>query len=85
MSKKGLILRFKESEIMGDKCDKLKEEVASITYDSCIGCGLCVSTCPTGSISMIHKQPDSMSHIFADDNDLIQARAKDTGKTFPFE
>jgi hypothetical protein len=34
---------------------------------------------------MIHKQPDSLSHIFADGNDLIQARAKDTGKAFPFE
>jgi len=44
-----------------------------------------VSTCPTGSISMIHKQPDSLSHIFADDKDLMQARAKDTGKAFPFE
>jgi len=34
---------------------------------------------------MIHKKSDSLSHVFADDNDLIQARAKDTGKTFPFE
>jgi hypothetical protein len=34
---------------------------------------------------MIHKQPDSLSHIFADDNDLMQARAKDTGKAFPFD
>ena len=63
----------------------MKDEVASITYDGCIGCGLCVSTCPTGSISMIHKQPDSLSHIFTDNNDLMQARAKDTGKAFPFD
>ena len=72
-----------------DRCQvdaiKMKDEVASITYDGCIGCGLCVSTCPTGSISMIHKQPDSLSHIFADDSDLMQARAKDTGKAFPFD
>jgi Fe-S-cluster-containing hydrogenase component 2 len=76
-------------ETCTDRCQvdaiKMKDEVASITYDRCIGCGLCVSTCPTGSISMIHKQPDSLSHIFADDNDLMQARAKDTGKAFPFD
>ncbi len=64
---------------------EMKDEVASITKDRCIGCGLCVSTCPTESISMVHKQPDALSHIFADDNDLTQARAKDTGKVYPFE
>jgi electron transport complex protein RnfB len=76
-------------ETCTDRCQvgaiEMNDEVASITYDGCIGCGLCVSTCPTGSISMIHKQPDSLSHIFADDHDLMQARAKDTGKAFPFE
>ena len=76
-------------ETCTDRCQvdaiEMKDEIADITYDRCIGCGLCVSTCPTGSISMVRKQPDSLSHIFADDNDLMQARAKDTGKTFPFE
>jgi len=76
-------------ETCTDRCQvdaiEIKDEVASITHASCIGCGLCVSTCPTGSISMIHKQPDSLSHIFADANDLIQARAKDADKAFPFE
>ena len=37
------------------------------------------------SIYMIHKQPDLLSHIFADDNELMQARAKDTGKAYPLE
>jgi len=64
---------------------EMKDEVASITNNRCIGCGLCVSTCPTESISMVHKHPDALSHIFADDNDLTQARAKDTGKVYPFE
>jgi len=62
----------------------MEDDVAVITYDKCIGCGLCVSTCPSESISMTHKQPDALSHIFADDEDLIQARARDTGKVYPF-
>ena len=76
-------------ETCTDRCQvnaiEMIDEIAAITLESCIGCGLCVSTCPTGSLSMVHKQPDALSHIFADDNDLMQARAKDTGKIFPFE
>ena len=63
----------------------MEDDVADVTIDKCIGCGLCVSTCPSESISMIHKRPDALSHIFVDDNDLMQARAKDSGKIYPFE
>jgi len=76
-------------ETCTDRCQvdaiEMIDKIAAVTVESCIGCGLCVSTCPTGSMSMVHKKPDALYHIFADDNDLMQARAKDTGKAFPFE
>lgn len=71
-----------------DRCQvgaiDIEDELAVITMAKCIGCGLCVSACPTESISMIHKQPDALSHIFADDNELMQARSEDTKKPYPF-
>ncbi|MEN8194510.1 MAG: 4Fe-4S dicluster-binding protein [Bacteroidota bacterium] len=75
-------------EICIDRCQvdaiRVENDIASINLDKCIGCGLCVSTCPTQSISMIHKAPDVLPHIFANDNELTQARAQDTNKVFPF-
>lgn len=76
-------------ETCTDRCQvdaiQIEDDLAIINMASCIGCGLCASTCPTESISMIQKQPDFLSHIFADDNELMQARAKDTDKAYPFE
>ena len=64
---------------------QMEDDIAAIHTANCIGCGLCVSTCPTESISMIHKGPDALSHVYANDSELIQAIAKDTHKSFPFE
>ncbi|MGD8761891.1 MAG: 4Fe-4S binding protein [Desulfobacteraceae bacterium] len=76
-------------ETCTDRCQvdaiQIEDDLAVISMAKCIGCGLCVSTCPTEAISMIHKQPDDLSFIFADDNELNEARAKDTNKAFPFE
>ena len=38
----------------------LAEEGDRVTLntDRCIGCGLCVSTCPTGALTLVRK-PDS--------------------------
>ena len=76
-------------EACPDRCQveaiHMADDIAVITLEKCIGCGLCVSTCPTESIRMVHKDPDALSHIYADDFDLSLARSEDTGKAFPFE
>lgn len=76
-------------EACTDRCQvgaiQVEEDLADIRTAQCIGCGLCVSICPTESISMIRKEPDALSPIFADDNELTQARSNDTQKAFPFE
>jgi len=33
----------------------LEEDRISLDADRCIGCGLCVSTCPTGSLTLMRK------------------------------
>jgi Fe-S-cluster-containing hydrogenase component 2 len=37
---------------------QLEADTIRLNPDRCIGCGLCVSTCPTDSISLVRK-PDS--------------------------
>lgn len=64
---------------------QVENDLAVINRDRYIGCGLCASTCPTESIPLYHKQPDAVSEVFSDQNELMQAIAKDTNKEFPFE
>jgi Na+-translocating ferredoxin:NAD+ oxidoreductase RNF subunit RnfB len=64
---------------------QVENDLASVSMSKCIGCGLCVSTCPNESLSMVHKEPDALSHIYANDFELMQARAEDTKRPYPFE
>jgi Fe-S-cluster-containing hydrogenase component 2 len=34
--------------------------IAAIQRDRCIGCGLCVTTCPTDAIQLIQKPEDQL-------------------------
>jgi Fe-S-cluster-containing hydrogenase component 2 len=37
----------------------LNDGKAPLNLDRCIGCGLCVSTCPTNSLSLVRKAEQS--------------------------
>jgi ferredoxin len=39
---------------------KLLDEKASIDLDRCVGCGLCVTTCPTEALSLVDKSPGEL-------------------------
>jgi Fe-S-cluster-containing hydrogenase component 2 len=36
----------------------LTDGIAAVDLDRCIGCGLCVTTCPTEAIALIRKPED---------------------------
>ncbi len=62
----------------------MEGDVSTVAKDRCIGCGLCVSTCPTESIKMVQKQAGEMSVIFENQEQMIQSMAMEKNKQFPF-
>jgi Fe-S-cluster-containing hydrogenase component 2 len=55
------------------------EEAYSIVREKCIGCGLCVTTCPSEAISLIRKQPDEIVAPAKNEMDWYQKRAAQRG------
>lgn len=49
------------------------EKKAVLNLDRCIGCGLCVSTCPTGSLSLLRKPKAKQPYV---PKDVIETNMK---------
>ena len=50
-----------------------------VDLDKCIGCGLCVSTCPSEAISLIRKSPEEIVLPPVDEDDWFRQRGKMRG------
>lgn len=55
-----------------------KDGVYSVLEQRCIGCGLCVSTCPSDAIELIKKE-DNWTLPPKDENEWLAMRAKEVG------
>ncbi|MBU2646393.1 4Fe-4S binding protein [bacterium] len=72
-----------------DRCQvnaiRFEDGVTTIYEEKCIGCGLCVSVCPTESISMVIKSPEKYAPVYANGDEMLQAIGKERNKPYPFE
>lgn len=55
------------------------EDAYSIIREKCIGCGLCVATCPSQAIKLVRKQPEEIVPPPVDEMDWFEKRAREVG------
>lgn len=53
-----------------------------VDREKCIGCGLCVSTCPSEAVRLIHKSPAELAPPAKDEMDWYEKRATERGVDF---
>lgn len=58
------------------------EDAYSVIKASCIGCGLCVSTCPSEAIALIRRQPQEIANPPKNEMDWYEKRAQSRGVDF---
>jgi Na+-translocating ferredoxin:NAD+ oxidoreductase subunit B len=56
-----------------------KEDAFSVVKEKCIGCGLCISTCPSEAISLVRKPQAEIVQPPADETAWYDERAKNRG------
>jgi len=52
-----------------------KDDAYAVIKDKCIGCGLCISTCPSDAISLIRKNEEDIVLPPVDENDWYKRRS----------
>ncbi len=50
-----------------------------VVTEKCIGCGLCVSTCPAEAIKLVRKTPGEQVEPFKDEMDFFKVKARERG------
>jgi ferredoxin len=50
-----------------------------VVKNRCIGCGLCVSTCPSGALSLVHKPEEERSAPPVTESEWFDERSRSRG------
>ena len=58
------------------------EDVYRIVREKCIGCGLCLSTCPGDAIQLIRKDPETIARPPMDEKEWFEKRGQARGVDF---
>ena len=58
------------------------EDTYQVIRDRCIGCGLCVTTCPSEAISLLRKEPEEIVPPPKNEMDWYEKRANERGVDF---